>query len=226
MIVLGGGPVGSRARPSVGLAGDEGDVGRGRPPPARPAMSPSPAKKWRRRCAARFGVDVRIGEMVSRCAPAVPGRSPSCRRAARSRARRSLVAVGRKPHTDDLGLNAIGSSPTNTASLRSTTGCGSAATIALYAIGDVNGRGLFTPRRQVQQAWIVAENLLGREVGAGRRKPRLAPRHLTDPQVAAVGRRCEQQRRRASTPRGRGPHRRLARRQLPGQGHRRQCRGW
>ena len=56
----------------------------------------------------------------------------------------------------------------------------------LYAIGDVNGRALFTHVGKYQ-AWIVAENLLGREVAAVAESlgsPRVT---FTDPQVAAVG---------------------------------------
>ena len=56
----------------------------------------------------------------------------------------------------------------------------------LYAIGDVNGRALFTHVGKYQ-AWIAAENLLGREVEAvaeGIGSPRVT---FTDPQVAAVG---------------------------------------
>ena len=61
----------------------------------------------------------------------------------------------------------------------------------LYAIGDVNGRALFTHVGKYQ-AWIVAENLLGREVEAVAEaigSPRVT---FTDPQVAAVGKTAAQ----------------------------------
>ena len=71
----------------------------------------------------------------------------------------------------------------------------------LYAIGDVNGRALFTHIGKYQ-AWVAAENLLGREVEAvaeGIGSPRVT---FTDPQVAAVGKTLDAGRRgRASTPR-------------------------
>ena len=56
----------------------------------------------------------------------------------------------------------------------------------LYAIGDVNGRGLFTHVGKYQ-AWILAQNLLGHDIEAvaeGIGSPRVT---FTDPQVAAVG---------------------------------------
>src|SRR6201989_3407087 len=56
----------------------------------------------------------------------------------------------------------------------------------LFAIGDVNGRALFTHVGKYQ-AWVVAENLLGREVEVAAEAigSRRAP--FTAPQVAAVG---------------------------------------
>jgi hypothetical protein len=56
----------------------------------------------------------------------------------------------------------------------------------LFAIGDVNGRGLFTHVGKYQ-AWIVAQNLLGHDIEAVAEdigSPRVT---FTDPQVAAVG---------------------------------------
>ncbi len=63
----------------------------------------------------------------------------------------------------------------------------------LYAIGDVNGRALFTHMGKYQ-AWVATENLLGRETAAiaeGLGSPRVT---FTDPQVAAAGKTLEQAR--------------------------------
>jgi dihydrolipoamide dehydrogenase len=63
----------------------------------------------------------------------------------------------------------------------------------LYAIGDVNCRALLTHMGKYQ-AWVAAENLLGRDALAtaeGLGSPRVT---FTDPQVAAVGRTLEQAR--------------------------------
>ena len=56
----------------------------------------------------------------------------------------------------------------------------------LYAVGDVNGRALFTHMGKYQ-AWVAAENALGRDVEAIAEElgpPRVT---FTDPQVASVG---------------------------------------
>ena len=92
-----------------------------------------------------------------------------------------------------------GSRPTSTASSRPTTRLRVGGRDWLYAIGDVNGRALFTHIGKYQ-AWVAAENLLGRETALAAEaigSPRVT---FTDPQVAAVGRTLEQAWRPASTP--------------------------
>ena len=97
-----------------------------------------------------------------------------------------LVAVGRRPATDDLGLETIGRQP------------GGFLTVDdhmrvegsdwLYSIGDVNGRSLLTHMGKYQ-AWVATENILGGKVRVAKSaQGSLAPRVVfTDPQVAAVG---------------------------------------
>ncbi len=95
-----------------------------------------------------------------------------------------LVAVGRRPHTDELGLETIDLEP--------------GATIAvddqmrvpgrdwLYAIGDVNGRALLTHAGKYQ-ASVAAAVIMNREARATADGP-MSPRVVfTEPQVAAVG---------------------------------------
>ncbi len=99
-----------------------------------------------------------------------------------------LVAVGRKPHTDDLGLETVDLEP--------------GATIAvddrmrvpgrdwLYAIGDVNGRALLTHAGKYQ-ARVAAATIMNRPAQAvwdGELSPRVV---FTEPQIAAVGRTLE-----------------------------------
>jgi pyruvate/2-oxoglutarate dehydrogenase complex dihydrolipoamide dehydrogenase (E3) component len=96
-----------------------------------------------------------------------------------------LVAVGRTPNTDDLGLESIGLEPGRPievdASMR--------ANGWLYAIGDVNGRAHLTHMGKYQ-ARVAADAILGEggpcvALNATReRSPRVI---FTDPQVAAVG---------------------------------------
>jgi dihydrolipoamide dehydrogenase len=95
-----------------------------------------------------------------------------------------LVAVGRRPATDGLGLETVGlesGKPVDVGKdLRSTT------LDWLYAIGDANGRALLTHMGKYQGR-VAADVILGKDVGIVSDGP-LSPRVIfTDPQVAAVG---------------------------------------
>jgi dihydrolipoamide dehydrogenase len=97
-----------------------------------------------------------------------------------------LVALGRTPQTEGLGLETVG-----------LNGGGTVEVDAhmrvpghdwLYAIGDLNGRALFTHMGKYQ-ARVAADHILGHDVALahGADGP-LSPRVIfTDPQVAAVG---------------------------------------
>ena len=220
MIVLGGGPVGSelsQAWASLGTKVTLVEAG----PHLLGREEPFAGEEVAAALRGRFGVDVRVGDKVESVRAGGAGVIAELKDGGAVEGEEILVAVGRKPHTDDLGLDAIGVEPDEHGFLEVDDRMRVGGDATLYAIGDVNGRGLFTHVGKYQ-AWIVAENLLGREAERGRRRPRLAPRHLHRPagrggrQDAGPGRRGGDRR-----PRGRGPHRRLARRQLPGQGHRR-----
>jgi dihydrolipoamide dehydrogenase len=103
------------------------------------------------------------------------------------RADELLVAVGRRPLTDDLGLETVG--------MRTAAG----DTIAvddrmrvaahrewLYAVGDVNGRALVTHAGKYQ-ALVACATIMNRDASAswdGPRSPRVV---FTEPQIAAVG---------------------------------------
>ena len=95
-----------------------------------------------------------------------------------------LVAVGRRPATDGLGLETVGLEPGKAvevgANLRSPK------LDWLYAIGDANGRALLTHMGKYQ-ARIAADVILGKDAQIVSDGP-LSPRVIfTDPQVAAVG---------------------------------------
>lgn len=97
-----------------------------------------------------------------------------------------LVAVGRRPPTEDLGLETVGLEAG--AHLHVDDGMRVPGTDWLYAVGDVNGRSLLTHMGKYQ-AWVAAENILGGDerVATNAQGP-LSPRVVfTDPQVAAVG---------------------------------------
>jgi dihydrolipoamide dehydrogenase len=100
-----------------------------------------------------------------------------------------LVAVGRRPHTSDLGLETVGLDP------GATIGVDDQMRVPgsdwLYAIGDVNGRALLTHAGKYQ-ARVAAGTIMNRPARAiwdGKLSPRVV---FTEPQVAAVGRTLEQ----------------------------------
>jgi len=95
-----------------------------------------------------------------------------------------LVAVGRQPHTDDLGVETLGVEPGKPIEVDDTLRF--PGHDWLYVIGDVNGRVLLTHMGKYQGR-IVADRILGREVPLRSDGP-LSPRvTFTEPQVAAVG---------------------------------------
>ena len=97
-----------------------------------------------------------------------------------------LVAVGRKPRTREIGLDSVGVEPGKGGFLETDSRMRVGGREWLYAVGDVNGRALFTHMGKYQ-AWVAAENALGRTVEAmaeGLGSPRVT---FTDPQVAAAG---------------------------------------
>ena len=95
-----------------------------------------------------------------------------------------LVAVGRRPMTDELGLETVGLEPGKAVEVG--PDLRSAAHDWLYAIGDVNGRSLLTHMGKYQGR-LAADAILGKQV-ALRSDGALSPRVIfSDPQVAAVG---------------------------------------
>jgi pyruvate/2-oxoglutarate dehydrogenase complex dihydrolipoamide dehydrogenase (E3) component len=96
-----------------------------------------------------------------------------------------LVAVGRRPNTTGLGVEAIGLEPGKPIEVDDYMR--RPGMDWLYAIGDVNGRALLTHMGKYQ-ARIAADAILGPGgpclILDGERAPRVT---FTDPQVAAVG---------------------------------------
>jgi dihydrolipoamide dehydrogenase len=97
-----------------------------------------------------------------------------------------LVALGRTPQTRELGLETVGLD--GGGYVHVDAHCRVPGHDWLYAIGDVNGRALFTHMGKYQ-ARIAADHLLGHDhvLSHGADGP-LSPRVIfTEPQVAAVG---------------------------------------
>ena len=133
-----------------------------------------------------FGVDVRTGVQVEKVEAGGAGVVATLGDGGEVEAAEILIAVGRVPRTGDLGLEAAAVASGEDGFLETDDRLQVAGHEWLHAIGDVNGRALFTHMGKYQ-AWVVAENLLGRPVEAvaeGIGSPRVT---FTDPQVAAVG---------------------------------------
>jgi len=97
-----------------------------------------------------------------------------------------LVAVGRRPRTQDLGLESVGIEPGGFIHVGDDLRVEGVDGEWLYAIGDVNGRALLTHMAKYH-ARCAADNILGNETyasGESRAIPRIV---FTEPQVAAVG---------------------------------------
>ena len=193
MIVLGGGPVGSELAQAWASLGTEVTLVEGGEhllSREEPFAGEEVAESLRE----HFGVDVRTGSKVEGVAPgAGDGVVATLAGGERVEAAEILIAVGRVPHTADLGLGAAGVEPGDHGFLETDDRLRVGGRDWLYAIGDVNGRALFTHMGKYQ-AWVAAENLLGREVAAsaeGIGSPRVT---FTDPQVSAAGKTLEQAR--------------------------------
>jgi dihydrolipoamide dehydrogenase len=100
-----------------------------------------------------------------------------------------LVAVGRQPHTQDLGLETVDLEPGATITVDDRMRV--PGRDWLYAVGDVNGRALLTHAAKYQ-ARVAAGTIMNRPahvVWDGELTPRVV---FTEPQVAAVGRTFEE----------------------------------
>jgi dihydrolipoamide dehydrogenase len=96
------------------------------------------------------------------------------------------VATGRRPRTDDLGLESVGLEPGKWIDVDDQLRVTAVDGDWLYAVGDVNARALLTHISKYQ-ARVAADNILGKRAAAtadGAGSPRVL---FTDPQVAAVG---------------------------------------
>ena len=185
MIVLGGGPVGSelsQAWASLGTVVTLVEGGEHLLSREERFAGEEVAESLR----GSFGVDVRTGTKVDALEAGGPGVVARLSDGGSVEAAEILIAVGRVPHTAGLDLEAAGVEANEDGYLDTDERMRVGGRGWLYAIGDVNGRALFTHIGKYQ-AWVAAENLLGRETTAiaeGLGSPRVT---FTDPQVAAVG---------------------------------------
>jgi dihydrolipoamide dehydrogenase len=193
MVVLGGGPVGcelAQAWASLGSAVTLVEGAERLLPREESFAGEEVAAALRE----QHGIEVRTGAMVERVRPADGGIVAELGDgSAPLEAAELLVAVGRVPRTDGLDLDAAAVEPGERGFLETDARMRVGGRDWLYAVGDVNGRALFTHMGKYQ-AWVAARNLLGDPVEAIAEdlgSPRVT---FTDPQVAAVGRTLEQAR--------------------------------
>ena len=100
------------------------------------------------------------------------------------RGRELLVCAGRRPHSDKIGLEAVGLAPGKVIEVDEQLRV--PGHDWLFALGDVNGRALLTHMGKYQ-AYVASEVILGRDARLRSDGPQ-APRVIfTEPQVAAVG---------------------------------------
>jgi len=206
MVVLGGGPVGSelsQAWASLGCRVTLIEAG----PRLLSREEPFAGEEVAAALRERHGVDVRTGVTAKRVSNLGAHPTLTTPEQGQSRMRDGvrvelddnsaieaaelLVAVGRKPRTAEIGLQTVGAEPGEHGFLEVDDRMRVGDSEWLFAIGDVNGRALFTHIGKYQ-AWVAAENALGRHVEAtaeGIGSPRVT---FTDPQVAAAGKTLDQ----------------------------------
>lgn len=183
MIVLGGGPVGCELAQAWASFGTK--VTLIEPEPRLLAREePFAGEQVAASLEQNYGVTVIFGVKADRLSQEGDVITAELDDGRRVEAEKLLMATGRKPMLDGLGLESIGldgGGYIETAENMSVEGLD-----WLYAIGDINGRILLTHMGKYQ-AWIASECILGRPV-AEIAEPYGAPRvTFTDPQVAAVG---------------------------------------
>ena len=132
------------------------------------------------------GVDVHVGTKASAVTARDGEITVELEDGGPLRGEQLLVAIGRRPRTDELHLESAGIETNEAGYLEVDDQLRVEGSDWLYAVGDVNGRALLTHMGKYQ-ARIAADAILGKDVAAGEDKagpPRIV---FTEPQVAAVG---------------------------------------
>ena len=124
------------------------------------------------------GIDVRLGVAVEKAAPGV---TLTLSDGSTVEAERLLVATGRRPNVEELGLEGLGVSM-GARGVEVDERCRAAENV--WAIGDVSGVALFTHVGKYQ-ARVAAADIAGRDVKADYRA--IPAGVFTDPEVATVG---------------------------------------
>jgi pyruvate/2-oxoglutarate dehydrogenase complex dihydrolipoamide dehydrogenase (E3) component len=133
----------------------------------------------------RDGIEVRLDTEVVRAGSGLTGQAVIfLKDGSRLEAERLLIATGRKPRSESLGLETIGIATTESGALAIDDHCRVIGQMHVWAAGDVTGIAPLTHTANYQ-ARIVVANLLGGNLCADYRA---IPRSVyTDPSVASVG---------------------------------------
>jgi pyruvate/2-oxoglutarate dehydrogenase complex dihydrolipoamide dehydrogenase (E3) component len=130
------------------------------------------------------GVEIHVGVKATAVARDDTGFTLTLEDGTELRGQEMLVAVGRRPLSDDIGIDAFGLEAGKTIDVDDQMRV--AGLDWLFAIGDVNGRTLLTHMGKYQ-ARAAADVILGRDAHVTQDGPRSPRVVYTDPQVAAVG---------------------------------------
>ncbi len=129
------------------------------------------------------GVEVRTGTRLDRCRPTPDGAVLELADGSSIGVDRVLVATGRRPNLDDIGLDSLGIEA-GESGLEVDARCRVPGAPGVWAAGDVTGVAPFTHTANYQSR-VVAANLRGEDYEADYRA---IPRAVyTDPTLAAVG---------------------------------------
>ena len=185
MIVLGGGPVGAELAQAWSTLGTKVTLIEGAER-LLPREEPFAGEQLAESLRDNHGVDVRVGVKAERVSNAGPGIVVELGGGERVEASEILVAVGRRPRVEGIGLDSVGIEADGFLETDDRLQVGGRDW--LYAIGDVNGRALLTHMGK-HQARVAVDAICGDDgARVGRLDGPLSPRVVfTDLNVAAVG---------------------------------------
>lgn len=178
LLVLGGGPIGCELAQAFGRLGGRVSVVEARDrllPAEEPAASTTLAEVF-----AREGITVHLGVTVEAVAPG----SVKLRGGREIQAECLLIATGRVPVADDLGLETAGVETDKRGYIRTNRYLATTAP-GIYAVGDAVGR-LQLTHAAYAMGRRAAHNALGR-VARPYREATIPQVTFTDPEVARVG---------------------------------------